>query len=185
VTVSAHDVARELRERMPSIGVLKLHKLLYLVQAWHLAFTGRPLFRERVEAWAQGPVVATLWADERYARPQPEQRGLSGVDVATIDYVIARYGRMSGADLKELTHREGPWRDLSDSDEVPGSAEITPGAMREFFERDPEFVAHMAEVARIRKRAEVYSFDALPRTPDLEAAIARAASGVRVRQTRG
>ena len=56
--VSAHDVARELRELLPSIGAAKLQKLLYYCQGWHVARNGEPLFTETLEAWVNGPVVA-------------------------------------------------------------------------------------------------------------------------------
>jgi Protein of unknown function (DUF4065) len=63
--LSAHDVARELRQRLPYAGDVKIHKLAYYCQGWHVAWTGEPMFREAVEAWTNGPVVAhgsQLWA---------------------------------------------------------------------------------------------------------------------------
>ena len=60
----AATVAAALRARLtPAPGDVKLHKLLYYAQGWHLARTGRPLFPEAVEAWTDGPVVAD--------RPEP------------------------------------------------------------------------------------------------------------------
>jgi Protein of unknown function (DUF4065) len=38
----------------------KLQALVYLSQAHHLASTGRPLFDEPIEAWAEGPIVPAL-----------------------------------------------------------------------------------------------------------------------------
>lgn len=109
MTVSAHDVARELRSQLPMSGVVKIHKLLYLCQGWHLAWYGIPLFVEDIEAFENGPVVEDLWRDERdrKAPPTPEQIDSNGLLV--IDYVIDRYGNLSGRDLIELTHSEGPW----------------------------------------------------------------------------
>jgi len=40
---------------------LKLQKLIYFAQAWHLANTGEPLFREDMQAWTHGPVVPSVW----------------------------------------------------------------------------------------------------------------------------
>src|SRR5262249_9440233 len=76
LVVSAHDVARELRQRLPHAGDVKIHKLLYYCQGWHLARYGDPLFNEPVEAWANGPVVADLWRDEKYHQPAPAPQGL-------------------------------------------------------------------------------------------------------------
>jgi hypothetical protein len=44
MTVSAHDVAAVLRERLPGLPTLKLHKLLYYVQGHHLAALDAALF---------------------------------------------------------------------------------------------------------------------------------------------
>ncbi|MBQ1164076.1 DUF4065 domain-containing protein, partial [Streptomyces sp. A73] len=39
----------------------KLQKLCYFAYGYHLAWEGRPLFREPFEAWANGPVVYDLY----------------------------------------------------------------------------------------------------------------------------
>jgi uncharacterized phage-associated protein len=40
---------------------LKLQKLVYYAQAWHLALEESPLFEEDFEAWIHGPVLPTLY----------------------------------------------------------------------------------------------------------------------------
>lgn len=111
IPASAHDVARELRRRVPGIGMTVLQKLLYYSQGWHLAHTGRPMFSEHLEAWANGPVVASLWREEtRRDTPPPEPRALPADALATVGYVVSRYGQLSAAELIALTHDEDPWR---------------------------------------------------------------------------
>jgi uncharacterized phage-associated protein len=39
----------------------KLQKLVYYAQAWSLAFTEKPLFPEKFEAWIHGPAVPSLY----------------------------------------------------------------------------------------------------------------------------
>ena len=39
----------------------------------------------------------------------------------TIGYVLSRYGALTGQDLENLTHSEGPWR-LADSGRRPGES---------------------------------------------------------------
>ena len=39
------------------ISNLKMQKLLYFVQAWHLAYFSTPLFIDQIKAWEFGPVV--------------------------------------------------------------------------------------------------------------------------------
>lgn len=41
--------------------VMKLQKLVYDCQAWHLAWEGRALFPEAIRAWASGPVRPALY----------------------------------------------------------------------------------------------------------------------------
>ena len=40
---------------------MKLQKLVYYCQAWHLAWEGRALFPEAIQAWASGPVCPELY----------------------------------------------------------------------------------------------------------------------------
>ncbi|MDZ7732589.1 MAG: DUF4065 domain-containing protein [Acidimicrobiia bacterium] len=97
MSVSAHDVAAELRRRFGDLGVVKLHKLLYYAQGCHLVWAGEPLFEERIEAWVNGPVVARLWRDEKHDHPRPAPAVLTGEQLATVDYVVDRYGQRSRA----------------------------------------------------------------------------------------
>ena len=43
------------------ISNLKLQKLLYYAQGFHLALYDQPLFPEAIEAWTHGPVVPDLY----------------------------------------------------------------------------------------------------------------------------
>jgi len=110
MTVSAHDVAAVLRERLPALGTKKLHKLLYYCQGHHLATFGEPLFSEPIGAWDMGPVVERLWRDERYDVAPPPRADLDEAALNTIGYVVSRYGTLTGRDLEVMTHGEPPWR---------------------------------------------------------------------------
>lgn len=184
MTTSAHDVADEVRKRLPGVGVLKLHKLLYYAQGWHLVQWGEPLFGEAIEAWANGPVVASLWADEKHNRGRPAPSELSGEVIATIEYVIERYGHLSGKELIDQTHAEAPWREVAESDDpsIAADPRITDDALRCWFEQDPERVAHVAAVERLRARRDIYSFEPRSMTQGEKAAVERALRGERVVQ---
>jgi uncharacterized phage-associated protein len=124
MTASAHDIAGALRERLPGVGVKKLHKLLYYAQGHHLAAFGRPLFSESIRAWDMGPVVAELWRNEDRGEPRPEPHVLGEAELNTIGYVASQYGRLNGSQLERLTHTEQPWqagdarRKVGDSDRI-------------------------------------------------------------------
>lgn len=108
--VSAHDVARVLRERLGNdLPTVAAHKLLFFAQAWHVAAFGEPLFREEVRAYPKGPLVFELWADEKHGRPRPAPCEVE--DRGVIDLVVDVYGHESGAELRRATHDLACWRD--------------------------------------------------------------------------
>ena len=59
------DVAEQMLAVSGPIATPKLHALLYLAQGNHLAATDQPLFTASIEAWAQGPVIPTLYGLHR------------------------------------------------------------------------------------------------------------------------
>lgn len=135
MTVSAHDVAAAIRDRLPGVGTMKLHKLLYYCQGYHLAHTGEPLFREAISAWDNGPVVAPLWRAEggkEEGRPLTAELDNSGL--GTVGYVISRYGALSGTELGRLTHQEDPWiRADEQRRQRPQNDQISRDSLRDWF----------------------------------------------------
>ena len=111
--LSAEDVAAELRKRLPGVGTVKLHKLLYYAQGHHLATFGTPLFKDAISAWDMGPVVGTLWHAERENLTDDQPAPLGEAELNTVGYVVSRYGALSGTDLRHLTHSERPWQDAN------------------------------------------------------------------------
>jgi len=87
MTLSAHDVAAALRERLPGLPTLNLHKLLYYCQGHHLAAFGVPLFRETISAWDQGPVVGEFWHRESQGEAIRLNRQLTEGQLNTVGYV--------------------------------------------------------------------------------------------------
>ena len=54
------------------VSHMKLHKLLYYTQGWHLAyFDGNPLFVDKPQAWMRGPVYRTVY--NRYKDCPPNE----------------------------------------------------------------------------------------------------------------
>jgi uncharacterized phage-associated protein len=119
---------------------MKLQKLLYYAQAWSLVWDDAPLFTDPIEAWANGPVVPSIYDGHRGrfivpAWPEGDPSVLSATQKATVDAVLEFYGDKTSQWLSDLTHAEYPWRDarqgLSPSDR--GNNEITQAAMAEYY----------------------------------------------------
>lgn len=138
----ADDVASVIIARSgPWIDAMSLQKLLYYVQAWHVAITDEPLFEERFKAYRDGPVVPQVWharkgMETRRATDQ-EIDGISLDDETSdlIDLVLTTYGSMSGDELSALTHVEHPWREARGElpPEAHGSTEISLLSMARFY----------------------------------------------------
>ncbi len=50
-----------------------------------------------------GPVVGSLWYQERESGVTGAAASLSEAELNTVGYVISRYGALTGADLEHLT----------------------------------------------------------------------------------
>lgn len=140
--LSANDVASVIIARSgPWMDARSLQKLLYYVQAWHLAVTDEPLFEERIKAWKDGPVVPQVWhsrQDQRTRRAANQHVDDVGLDDLTsdlIDLVLGTYGSMSGEELSALTHVEQPWRQARGdlTDDAPCSEAIDPESMARYY----------------------------------------------------
>lgn len=115
---SVYDVAAYVLERTGSLTAMKLQKLCYYAQAWHLVWDEEPLFAEPIEAWANGPVIRALYKAHRgefRVDAMPRWTGanadaLSASEKETVDAVVDFYGEMSAHQLSELTHSERPWQ---------------------------------------------------------------------------
>src|SRR5205085_1691146 len=118
-------------QKAGAMTAMKLQKLLYYAQAWSLVWDETPLFTERIEAWANGPVVPEVYERHRGAFTvsawQGDPTNLDKDACETIDAVLNFYGGKTAQYLSDLTHAERPWRDarIGLDDGERGSHEIT------------------------------------------------------------
>ena len=112
------DVAKYILEKQGQMTTMKLQKLVYYSLAWSLVWDEKPLFKETVKAWANGPVVPDLYGKhkgmyyvEARSLGQGDAAKLSESERATIDAVLKHYGDKSAQYLIDLTHTEPPWRE--------------------------------------------------------------------------
>jgi uncharacterized phage-associated protein len=142
--VSAHDVAAYILNRQGPLSAMKLQKLVYYSQAWSTVWDDRPLFRERIEAWANGPVVRELYDLHRgqfevRTWPQGNPQALDEEQRSTVDAVLEYYGPRNAQVLSDMTHREEPWRVAREGlpDGERGNREITLASMSEYYSSLP------------------------------------------------
>ncbi len=131
----------------------KLQKLLYYVQAWHLAYFDEPLFDEAPEAWVHGPVFPSVYykykdfsynpigvdGEDDLCKKDFDERleilKLSDEQSKLVYSVINKYGSMSAMKLEILTHSEAPWCDARNGlqDWEPSAKPISNESMREYY----------------------------------------------------
>ena len=113
--INVFDVAAYILQKRGPMTTWKLQKLVYYSQAWSLVWDDDVLFREEIEAWANGPVVRELYDFHRknYHIGSVRNRGSAGKlndeQRETIDVVLRSYGNKSPQWLSDMTHMEDPW----------------------------------------------------------------------------
>ena len=122
---------------------MKLQKLVYYANGWHLALKDEPLIDEQVEAWAYGPVIRSLYREFRsygnhditskgsYYRSVRSPDGRLSSELITpvlskenpdgkfatalLDRIWDIYGKYTAVQLSNRTHEEGtPWKQVFD-----------------------------------------------------------------------
>ena len=125
---------------------LKLQKLMYYVQSFHLALADDKLFIGRIEAWVHGPVCPDLYreysnygAGEISPSTCIDFSEFDNNQKVIIDSVWKAYGHLSGAHLETLTHREDPWNEARKKAGVSYwqacNEEITDESMKKYYKR--------------------------------------------------
>ena len=96
---------------------VKLQRLCYFAQGFHLALWGQRLFGEQLRAWAYGPVTSELrdrFGDLRGPLPLPADRtheSLTTEQRSFLDIVLARFREYPGPELSRMTQHDAPWRE--------------------------------------------------------------------------
>ena len=141
--VSVFDAAKYVLELInEQCTTMKLHKLLYYCQAWNLVWEDDILFNDKIEAWANGPVVRELfnfhkgmyWITKNSLTLGNSSK-LSQIQKDNVKSVIAFYGGRTSQWLIDQTHTEKPWREARKglAPNERGNSEITPQAMFDYF----------------------------------------------------
>ena len=110
----ANDVAAALLRETGAVTTMKLQKLVYYSQAWHLAFNSEPLFQDTIEAWEQRPITPVLYRKHKGQHkvsswPFGNSDNLSKSERGTVSWVLAKYSHFSAESLSRMAHMETPW----------------------------------------------------------------------------
>src|SRR5579872_5034244 len=95
------------------IGNLKLQKVLYYAQGWHLALYGKPLFDDKFQAWVHGPVISHIYGEYKKFGFRPiygaSKPNLGAGTEAFLKDVADVFLPIDAYQLELATHREPPW----------------------------------------------------------------------------
>lgn len=106
------------KEKSKSLGTIKLHILLYYVQAWHIVKYNKPLFNGRFQAWIRGPINLKFYVKKSHNVYSVVKCPKVNIDftkvfnqyqISLIDEVLDAYGNLSTFQLTDLIRREDPW----------------------------------------------------------------------------
>lgn len=113
---SVFDVAKYILHKTGEITAMKLQKLVYYSQAWTLVWDEETLFKEKIEAWANGAVVRELYDVHKGMFRVTEKvfsmgriGALGTRQKANIDKVLSIYGKYTAQQLSDINHQEDPW----------------------------------------------------------------------------
>lgn len=146
--VDSIDIAEYILDKIGPTTAMKLQKLVYYCQAWHLAWTEKALFKDKIEAWRNGPVIPTLYElhkgcfklspgffHNKLKINRLPRLSKDAKDV--VDRVINYYGKRDPHWLSQLTHMEDPWKHARSrsaaTDHDRSSEEITQHSMFEYY----------------------------------------------------
>lgn len=137
---SVFDVAAYIVNKQQALTAMKLQKLVYYAQAWSLVWDERPLFTNRIEAWANGPVCPDLYAAHRgefliTEVPGGDPSKLTKDEADTVDAILRDYGDKTATWLSALTHKEDPWLEARAGipDGERSNRTITHGSMADYY----------------------------------------------------
>lgn len=143
--LSVFDVVAFILDKQSPMTSMKLQKIVYYCQAWSIVWDEEPLFKEKIEAWANGPVIRKLY---EHLRGQYSIKNISkgnkellnSDQQESVQAVLDYYGNKSPQWLSDLTHMEDPWKLARKGipEGVRSSKEITLASIEEYYSSLPQ-----------------------------------------------
>lgn len=141
------DVAQYVMTLLPrGATFMQLQKIVFYAQAESLVRYDKKLFKEKIEAWAAGPVVRELYAKHRGLKNINDQvigniSNLTMEQKACVDRTMEKYGKMDGDTLSHLTHIEDPWKKTRKGlgDDERSDREISAELIKKYYSSLPNY----------------------------------------------
>lgn len=134
------DVVKYILEKQGPMTTMKLQKIVYYCQAWSVVWDEKPMFAEKIEAWASGPVVRELYDEHKgmfqiSGLEKGNTDNLKLEEKETIDAVLQAYGDKPAQWISDLTHMEQPWNDARKGIPLGENCEneITQASLAEYY----------------------------------------------------
>jgi len=152
-TIDSLRLAMYILAKFGSMNHLKIHKLIYYIEAYHLAYFGVSIIDDEFEAWVHGPVVTKLWHKfkdkanvydglvirQKYKIPiiKELKEGLNRNQYEFINAVLTEFNKRTPYQLECLTHSEWPWVQARKGIKPhrPSSNKISKGIMKSYYKK--------------------------------------------------
>jgi uncharacterized phage-associated protein len=144
------EASFHLAQRCPDMTKMKLFKLLYFADKYHLSEFGRPIFGGHYVALKDGPVpseaydvvkgisnpfhdVFTVSGHKITVNPSanPGAESLSESDIEALDKISDEIGILTAAQLRSKSHADPAWSRRDRNDDMD-FADMIPGVVPEF-----------------------------------------------------
>lgn len=104
----------EMRERGENLTPLKLQKMMFYADAWHLALFDQEITGEKFKAWVHGPVLISQYHRFKEFRWMPIISDVTRPEVGVglkdhLDDIVEIFGSETAVALERMTHQEFPW----------------------------------------------------------------------------
>lgn len=131
-----------------NIDPLKMQKLVYFAHGWFLAYKGRPLIYDQVQAWKSGPVIPSLYHEfKRYgyhpigkhgeepAEDDPIPKVKDSEILEFLRNVWNVYSKYDALKLSSISHhRRGPWAKCKEEYDNERHIVIDNDKIKEYFQ---------------------------------------------------
>jgi uncharacterized phage-associated protein len=134
-------IRRAMEGRIRDLSPMKLQKLMFYAQSWHLKVMNEPLLDDTFCRWQYGPVIPSIYHDFKHygsgsingygaTLERGQYDAIGGFKIiqpsipdedqnswALIDKIIETYAGFSGVQLSAFTHQPGTaWAETGDPD---------------------------------------------------------------------